>query len=123
MSSTPSPDATAGTPDGATRHGLTRMTKVEVVLRSADTPLVANLLRHAGVSGYTSLSGVSGFGHHGYHHGRLLFNDTDTLSLLIAVMPDERTDAVLAGLRELFEDRSGVMFVSETFVSRPDYFR
>jgi len=75
------------------------------------------------VTGYTSLSGVSGFGHHGYHQGRLLFNETDTLALLIAVMPDDRADAVLAGLRELFEDRSGVMSVSDTYVSRPDYFR
>lgn len=105
------------------RDALTKMTKVEVVVRSADSSLVANLLRHSGVSGYTSLSGVSGFGHHGYHHGRLLFNDTDTLSLLIAVMPDAQADPVLEGLKELFDDRSGVMFVSDTYVSRPDYFR
>ncbi len=107
---------------GGARAGLTAMTKVEVVVRSGDTPVVADLLRNAGVSGYTSLSAVSGFGHHGYHHGRLLFNDTDALSLVIAVMPHERSEAVLAGLRELFCDRSGVMFVSDTYVSRPDYF-
>ncbi len=117
------PETTPMTSPSDVRGGLTRMTKVEVVVRGADTSLVANLLRSAGVSGYTSLSGVSGFGHHGYHNGRLLFNDTDTLSLLIAVMPDEKRDAVLAGLKELFEDRSGVMFVSDTYVSRPDYFR
>lgn len=105
------------------REGLTRMTKVEVVVRGADAAHVSNLFKSAGVTGYTSISGVSGFGHHGYHEGRLLFNDTDTLALLIAVMPDERADAVIAGLRELFEDRSGVMFVSDTHVSRADYFR
>jgi nitrogen regulatory protein PII len=105
-----------------TRAGLTRMTKLEVVVRGASAAVVAELLRSAGVTGYTSVSGVSGFGHHGYHQGRLLFNETDTLALLIAVMPDERADPVIAGLRELFEDRSGVMFVSETYVSRPDYF-
>lgn len=105
------------------REDLTRMTKLEVVVRGADAPVVSNLLTSTGVTGYTSLSGVSGFGHHGYHQGRLLFNETDTLALLIAVMPDEQADAVLAGLRELFEDRSGVMFVSDTYVSRPDYFR
>jgi hypothetical protein len=38
-------------------------------------------------------------------------------------MPDERADAVIAGLRELFEDRSGVMFVTDPYVSRPDSFR
>ncbi len=94
-----------------------------MVVRGADAALVSNLLTNSGVTGYTSLSGVSGFGHHGYHQGRLLFNETDTLALLIAVMPDDRADAVLAGLRALFEDRSGVMFVSDTYVSRPDYFR
>jgi len=105
------------------REDLTRMTKVEVVVRGADASLVSNLLSSCGVTGYTGLSGVSGFGHHGYHEGRLLFNDTDTLALIIAVMPDDRADAVLAGLRALFEDRSGVMFVSDTYVSRTDYFR
>jgi nitrogen regulatory protein PII len=107
----------------AARLGLFPMTKVEVVVRSADVGLVDNLLRHAGVSGYTSLSAVSGLGHSGYHNGRLLFNDTDTLSLLIAVMPAEQSEAVLAGLRELFDEHSGVMFVSDTYVSRPDYFK
>jgi len=105
------------------RDGLTRMTKIEVVVRGSDTPSVSNLLTGAGVSGYTSLSGVSGFGHHGFHQGRLLFNETDTLALIIAVMPEENADAVIAGLRTLFEDRSGVMFVSGTYVSRPDYFQ
>jgi nitrogen regulatory protein PII len=105
-----------------TREGLTRMTKVEVVVRAADAATVHNLLANTGVTGYTSLTGVSGFGHHGYHEGRLLFNDTDTLALLIAVMPDDRADAVIAGLREMFEEASGVMFVSETYVSRPAYF-
>lgn len=104
------------------REGLTCMTKIEVVVRGADASLVSNLLTSCGVTGYTSLSGVSGFGHHGYHQGRLLFNETDTLALIIAVMPEDKTDPVLAGLRELFEDRSGVMFVSDTYVSRPAYF-
>lgn len=105
------------------RENLTHMTKVEVVVRGADTAMVSNLLTNSGVTGYTGLSGVSGFGHHGYHEGRLLFNDTDTPTLIIAVMPDTHVDAVLAGLLTLFEDRSGVMFVSDTYVSRPDYFR
>jgi nitrogen regulatory protein PII len=105
------------------RDGLTPMTKIEVVVRGSDAPTVSNLLTSCGVTGYTSLSGVSGFGHHGYHEGHLLFNDTDTLALLIAVMPEDRADAVIAGLRTLFEDHSGVMFVSDTYVSRADYFR
>ena len=37
-------------------------------------------------------------------------------------MPEDREDAVIAGLRELFAEHSGVMFVSDTYVSRPAYF-
>ena len=75
-----------------------------------------------GATGFTSLSGVSGLGHHGYHQGRLLFNQQATLELIITVVPEDRADALLAGLRPLLDASSGVMFVTETFVSRPEYF-
>ncbi|MEE3921126.1 hypothetical protein V2I01_31815 [Micromonospora sp. BRA006-A] len=39
------------------------------------------------MSGWTSLSGVSGFGHHGTHEGRLLSNDRAGLVMVIAVLP------------------------------------
>ena len=65
---------------------------------------------------------VSGLGHHGYHQGRLLFNQQATLELIITVVPQERADALLAGLRPLLDASSGVMFVTETYVSRPEYF-
>jgi nitrogen regulatory protein PII len=105
-----------------TREGLTPMTKIEVVVSGEDAGAVREQFAAAGVRGYTGLSGVSGLGHHGYHQGRLLFNDQATLELLITVVPDAKVGALLAGLRPLLEERSGVMFVSETYVSRPEYF-
>ena len=105
------------------REGLTAMTKVEVVVAGADVPVVRGLLESAQVAGWTSVSNVSGLGHGGLHQGGLLFNQRDTLSLLITVVPDDKAGAVVAGLRELLADRSGVMFVSDTYVSRPEYFR
>lgn len=104
------------------REGMTRMTKVEVVVPGADAAGVRELFAAAGATGFTALSGVSGLGHHGYHQGRLLFNDQATLELLITVVPDERADSLLAGLRRLLTAGSGVMFVSDTYVSRPEYF-
>jgi len=101
---------------------LTKMTKVEVVVAGSDAPAVRDLIQSVGATGFTSLSGVSGLGHHGYHQGRLLFNQQATLELLITVVPEERVDALLAGLRPLLDASSGVMFVTETYVSRPDYF-
>lgn len=105
-----------------TAPALTKMTKVEVVVSGGDAPAVRELIQSVGATGYTSLSGVSGLGHHGYHQGRLLFNQQATLELIITVVPESKVDALLAGLRPLLDASSGVMFVTETFVSRPDYF-
>jgi nitrogen regulatory protein PII len=104
------------------RAGLTKMTKIEVVVMGSDAAGVRELLRSTGARGYTSLSGVSGLGHHGHHQGRLLFNDQATLELLISVVPDDNVEPLLVGLRALLDASSGVMFVSDTYVSRPEYF-
>ena len=101
---------------------LTKMTKIEVVVSGSEAPAVRELIQSIGATGYTSLSGVSGLGHGGYHQGRLLFNQQAALELIITVVPESRTDALLAGLRPLLDASSGVVFVTETFVSRPEYF-
>ena len=44
------------------------------------------------------------------------------VQLLITVVPEDKVDALLAGLRPLLDASSGVMFLTETYVSRPDYF-
>lgn len=101
---------------------LTKMIKIEVVVAGSEAPAVRDLIQSVGATGFTSLSGVSGLGHHGYHQGRLLFNQQATLELLITVVPEDKVEALLAGLRPLLDASSGVMFVTETYVSRPDYF-
>lgn len=105
-----------------TRSELTKMTKIEVVVTGAEANAVREIFKATGATGFTSVSGVSGLGHDGYHQGRLLFNDQATLEMLITVVPDDRADAVLAGLRPLLDESSGVMFLSDTYVSRPEYF-
>jgi len=105
-----------------TRDQLTKMTKLEVVVPGAAAPGVRALFRTIGATGFTSVSGVSGLGHHGYHQGRLLFNEQATLEMLITVVPDDKVEALLAGLKPLLQASSGVMFLSDTFVSRPEYF-
>jgi len=105
-----------------TTVGLAKMTKIEVVVSGGDAPAVREMIRSVGATGFTSLSGVSGLGHGGYHQGRLLFNQQAALELLITVVPESKVEALLAGLRPLLDTSSGVMFVTETYVSRPDYF-
>lgn len=110
------------TAEGAAMPGLHHMTKVEVVVNGADVPSVQRIFEECGVSGFTMIGNVSGLGHHGYHEGRLAFNDRDGLNMLITVAPDEHAAQLVERLRHLLANRPGVMFVSETQVSRPDYF-
>lgn len=103
-------------------QGLTPMAKIEVVVGGEQVPAVRELFLESGATGYTAVAGVSGFGHHGYHEGRLFFNDRASLSMLITVVPMERVEPLVAGVRRFLEDHPGVVFVSETQVSRPHYF-
>ncbi|GLP76613.1 nitrogen regulatory protein P-II [Mycobacterium antarcticum] len=98
------------------------MTKIEVVIPGSHAHAVRDLIRTAGATGYTAVSGVSGFGHHGHHQGRLLFNDQAPLELLITVAPPGTADTLITALRRLLHTTAGVMFVTDTHVSRPDYF-
>jgi nitrogen regulatory protein PII len=104
------------------REQLAKMAKIEVVVTGATAPAVRELFKAIGATGFTSVSGVSGLGHHGYHQGRLLFNEQATLEMLITVVPEGKVEPLIAGLRPLLEASSGVMFLTDTFVSRPEYF-
>lgn len=116
----PSPGTTAD--DAGHLVGLHRMTKVEVVVGGGDVPAVRDCLEAVGVTGHTMLSNVAGAGHHGAHEGRLAFNDRDGLVLLFTVVPTDRAGALVDRLRVLLDRRPGVMFVTDTHVSRPGYF-
>jgi nitrogen regulatory protein PII len=103
-------------------NNLTRMTRLEVIVPARDAPAIRELISSAGATGYTSVSGVSGIGHHGQHSGSLLFNEYDTLTMLITVLPPGKAGELIDAVRELLNASSGVMFVADTYVSRPEYF-
>ena len=98
------------------------MARIEVVIDGGHLPAIRELLLAAGGKGYTAIQGVSGFGHSGAHEGRLLYNDRNSLSMLISVVPMDRAEAIVAGIRQLLDDHHGVVLVSETLVSRAEYF-
>ncbi len=106
-------------PEGVTLHALK---KLEVIVHGEDLPTVQDLMADANVTGYTLVRDVAGLGQHGFHEGRLLFNEQASLVMIIAVAPPAAIRTVIAGLRELFERHSGVMFVSDTQVVRLDHF-
>ncbi len=43
--------------------------------------------------------------------------------MIVCVVADGQADVVVDALRHFFADHAGVLFVSPTFVSRPEYFQ
>ena len=106
-------------PEGMTLHALK---KLEVIVHGEDLPTVQDLMADANVTGYTLVRDVAGLGHHGFHEGRLLFNDQASLVMTMAVAPEETIREVASGLKPLLEKHSGVMFVTDTQVLRLEHF-
>ncbi|WP_103027787.1 P-II family nitrogen regulator [Salinibacter altiplanensis] len=105
-----------------TQHSLHALKKIEIIVRGEKEPFVKDLLDDSTVSGYTIHHNVTGRGEHGFHEGRLLFNDRDGLVMFFAVGQQEAIQTIVDGLTPLFEKSSGVMFVSDTQVVRLDKF-
>ena len=101
---------------------LHRMKKIEVIVSGENEGLISNMLSDANISGFTLIRNVSGKGHHGFHEGKLLFNDKAVLVMFIAVAPEEAIERIAIGMKSLLEKNSGVMFVSDVSVARVEYF-
>jgi nitrogen regulatory protein PII len=73
-------------------------------------------------TGYTIIHNISGKGHHGFHTAHPMFNEMDSIVMLMSVVAPEKVEPILAGLKPLFDRYTGVMFVSDVGVSRVEYF-
>jgi hypothetical protein len=51
-----------------------------------------------------------------------MFTEQESLVIIMTVVPEEKVEPILAGLRPLFDRHSGVMFVADVAVSRREYF-
>ena len=98
------------------------MKEIKIVVQGEHAKLVTDLLDRVGATGYTIINNVSGKGHHGFHEGHLLFNDTSSLVIVFTVVPDERVEPILAGLSPLLNKHAGTMFVTDVAVSRREHF-
>lgn len=96
--------------------------KIEVIVYGEHENMVASMMTEANVQGYTLIRNISGQGHHGFHEGKILFNDRATLVMFVAVAPESAISTIALGLKTLFQKNSGVMFVSDVSVARIDYF-
>jgi len=98
------------------------MKEIKIVIEGEYLHFVTDVLDRIKASGYTVFSNLSGKGHHGYHEGHLMFNDTSSLQMILTVVPEEKLDPILSGLKPFLEKHSGVLFVLDVSVLRPDPF-
>ena len=101
---------------------LVTLKKIEIILGGAQLPAIKGILTEAKASGYTLIPNVSGMGHNGYHEGRLIYNESSSQVMLITVVTEPQIQIILAGLSLIFEQYSGVAFVSDVGVTRSFYF-
>lgn len=98
------------------------MKKIEIIVLGEYEKMVADLLEQCHISGFTLIRNVSGKGHTGFHEGNLLFNDKSTQVLFMAVANEKAIASIASKMRAIFENQSGVLFVSDVYVSRVHYF-
>ena len=105
-----------------TTTSLFPMKELKIIAHAKDLSYLTGLLdRHT--TGYTILDYISGKGHHGFHKGHSLFNETAGSRMFIAVLPEEKLDNIFAGLKILLEDKEVVLFISDVSVIREEYFQ
>jgi len=98
------------------------MKELRVIVAGEHRPFVTELLDKVHASGYTIIGNISGKGHHGLREAHFMFSEQESQVMIMAVVPADKVEPILAGLRPLFERHSGVMFVSDVAVSRQGYF-
>lgn len=96
--------------------------KIEIIVHGDEEHFVRELLESSGSTGYTIIRDIAGRGAHGFHEGRLLFNEEDSLIMFVAVASPDTIRRAASGLKPLFERESGVMFVSDVQVVRLERF-
>ena len=98
------------------------MKEIRVIVAGEHQAFVTELLDRMKVTGYTIIGNLSGKGHHGVHEAHFMFSEQESLEMIMTVVPEEKVEPILAGLRPLFERHSGVMFVADVAISRQEYF-
>lgn len=96
--------------------------KIEIIVKGDKKDFVQDLLQQSGARGFTMIRDIAGMGEHGFHEGRLLFNDQASLVMFVAVASESVIEKVAEGLVPLFEKHRGVMFVSDARVVRMEKF-
>ena len=98
------------------------MKEIRVIIAGEHRAFVTELLDRVHASGYTIIGNISGKGHHGVREAHFMFSEQESLEMILTVVPEEKVEPILAGLKPLFERHSGFVYVADVAVSREEYF-
>lgn len=98
------------------------MKEIKIIIEGEHMHFVTDVLDRIKASGYTIFNNLSGKGHSGFHEGHMMFNDTSSLIMILTIVPEEKLDPILSGLKPFLERHSGSLFVIDACVLRPDHF-
>ena len=98
------------------------MKEIRVIVAGEHRAFVTELLDQVKATGYTIIGNVSGKGHHGVREAHFMSSEEESLEMIMTVVPEEKVEPILAGIRLLFERHSGMMLVTDVAVSRQEYF-
>jgi nitrogen regulatory protein PII len=101
---------------------LHSMKEIKIVIEGEHLHFVTNVLDEIEASGYTIFNNISGKGHGGFQKGHLMYNDTNSLQMVLSIVPEEKVEPILYALKPFLECHSGSLFVLDTNVLRQDRF-
>ncbi|HRQ76285.1 MAG TPA: hypothetical protein PK098_10240 [Phycisphaerales bacterium] len=91
---------------------LRSMKRVELVIDTLHLTKATDQLRDAGVTGYTAIPNVAGFGDRGDQRADDVSGVSSNAYLLLAV-PDEELDRILSTVKPLLQVYGGICLVSD----------
>ena len=83
--------------NGLTLHS---MKEIRVIVSGEHRAFVTEMLDKQ-ATGYTVIGNVSGKGHHGVREAHFMFSEQESLVMIMAVVPEEKVEPILAGLRPI----------------------
>ncbi len=101
---------------------LYQMKEIRIIIQGEHVGFITELLDNIEAGGYTIISNISGKGHHGVHTAHPMFNEIDSMQMVMTVVPEKKVESILAALKPIFPRYPGIMLVSDVSVTRAEYF-
>lgn len=95
--------------------------RLELIIERMALERARDILEEAGLTGYTIISAMAGFGG-GRRWRRGDLSTAEEMTVVIAIGDDAKIEKALAALHKLLEAQIGVLSVSTVDVLRPDLF-